>query len=189
MTFRNPLDNPDEFHFMVDIETLAIHPHAKVTEIGAAGMSYTEGHLNFFAHCWDRSGEEQPATIKWREENNLPWKNKNEALDLYAVLQDFSNWIKKSAGTRTPIFWCKGTDFDAVILGNKFKWYQMEVPWKYNNIRDMRTLLSLFPEYQTPKDQVVHHGLHDAIAQRNQVRSILKDMQNGVNAIRDIEEM
>lgn len=163
-----------EFHFMVDIETLAVSSNAAITEIGAISISPhpTDNTRidSFHEHCWDGYGDRDPKTIQWRLDNNLPWASSEEKT-VEAVLIDFCSWIKKVAAGREIYLWCKGTDFDAVIIKNAAAMREVELPWKYNSIRDLRTILHFFPQFKVPKELVKHDGLDDA---RVQMEALIK---------------
>jgi len=159
-----------EFHFMVDIETLAISSNAAITEIGCFGKARDGNNWFFRIECIDSTGEWSPHIFDWRLENHLPWatvSNSPDVVNCKEALLAFFEHIKFAADGRTPILWCKGTDFDAVILTNAARRYEIadQIPWKYNNINDVRTLLRLFPQFKVPHDQVKHNGLEDAILQ------------------------
>lgn len=159
-----------EFHFMVDIETLATTSHAAITEIGAVAKNPDGTNEFFHVHCVDTEGDYFQSTITWRRENNLPWPEPDEVSDtvpyIDIALTRFFTWIETKAAGRRPIFWCKGTDFDAVIISNAAKRNNIaELPWKYNDINDVRTLLRLWPQFKVPKELVKHNGLEDAVMQ------------------------
>jgi inhibitor of KinA sporulation pathway (predicted exonuclease) len=165
------LDHENEFHFMVDLETLATIPSAAITEIGAVAI---EGIDAFHTHCYDRLGQRDEDTVQWRYNNNLLWKNEREAPHISVALTEFFNWVEGKANGRPPILWCKGTDFDATIIKSACVNYSLSTPWKYNSIRDLRTLLSFFPQFVIPKSEVTHNALEDAAAQKRQLLQILE---------------
>lgn len=159
-----------DFHFMVDIETLATSNNAAITEIGAVSRNADETTEFFHIHCIDTEGEYSQSTLDWRRENNLHWATPDDVSDtvtaIDTALTRFFAWIETKAAGRRPILWCKGTDFDAVILTNAAKRNRIkELPWKYNDINDVRTLLRLWPQFKVPKELVKHNGLEDAIMQ------------------------
>jgi hypothetical protein len=168
------LDQETEFHFMVDLETLDTIPSAKITEIGACSIY---GTYMFHSHCSDPEGTTSVNTLEWRKAHDLPWQEPAKRVDL--VLVELFGWVNGIAGTRKPILWCKGTDFDAAIIKNCAERYGIgdQIPWSYNSVRDLRTLLSLFPEFKVPKESVIHNGLSDALQQAEQLRLIFKQME------------
>lgn len=157
-----------EFHFMVDIETLATSNNAAITEIGAVTFAQIGDGLEMFhIHCVDTGGEWSDSTVQWRKDNNLPWAGPGDAAgDIDYALKEFFAWIKQYAAGRRPVLWCKGTDFDAVIITNAARRNNIvELPWKYNDINDVRTLLRLWPQFKVSKEEVKHNGLTDAVMQ------------------------
>lgn len=168
-----------EFHFMVDIETLATSSNAAITEIGVMARN-TDGSNEFFhAHCIDNEGEWSQSTLDWRKENNLYWATQEmiRVPPIDYILNNFFEWIIHKAAGRRPILWCKGTDFDAVILSNAAKRNGIvELPWKYHDINDVRTLLRLWPQFKVPRDQVTHNALEDAVLQYTYLEKIAEHL-------------
>ena len=194
ITFLNC--DPEELHVMVDIETLSTSKDAAITEIGACIVG-SQGipaivQTTFHSTCVDPCGDTDEATIRWREANNLPWLSWNEVSapsifdpeHISVVLPKFFNWlndcVEKTEKTKL-IMWCKGTDFDKVILETAWDYRcyntnpsgaKMPIPWQYNNFHDLRTLLKVFPQFKVPKETVVHDGLQDSIQQAGQLVKI-----------------
>lgn len=157
-----------EFHFMVDIETLDTGNNAAITEIGAMSRQADGTNEFFHQHCIDDTGSWSQATLDWRTENKLFWARVGDVGvdNVQYALSNLFEWIIRKAAGRRPILWCKGTDFDAVILSNAAKRNGIkELPWKYNDVNDVRTLLRLWPQFKVPRELVKHNGLEDAIMQ------------------------
>jgi len=171
------LTQPNEIHFMLDLETLATTPDAAITEIGCVRL---DTGRTFNCHVIDTLGRRTPETILWRTENNLPWKHvvdaESNCYPLYTALGMFFDWLKLEANGAELVLWCKGTDFDKVIATAAAKSVDLIVPWKYNNFFDMRTLLKLFPQFKVPKEQVTHTALEDAILQACQLLKIAAEL-------------
>lgn len=162
-----------ECHIMVDLETLDLAPTARITEIGAINVfddfndpAYLNG---FHLDVHDPDGTMSMDTCTWRLDRNLSWKNEEEAYALHRALSLFGLWINEHRGRKELFVWCKGTDFDIPILRFAYARAYMITPWKYNNVRDVRTLLSLFPEYKIPEEMKPHKALGDAKNQANQL--------------------
>lgn len=167
------LANPDEVHFMLDLETLSVDPNAAITEIGCVRICTGR---TFHLHVVDPYGARSPETIIWRTENNLPWQTvvaqEHNCYGLYPALSMFFDWLQLEADGKEIVMWCKGTDFDKVIATAAAKTVDLKVPWKYSNFFDVRTLLKLFPEFKIPKEMVTHNALEDAILQARQLAEI-----------------
>lgn len=187
---------PGELHVVVDIESLATSKDAAITEIGACVIDthkfpvviYTVYH----SVCIDPNGDTNEDTIKWRKDNNLPWLPWDElnAISIFdpqhisVVLPKFFRWLAdqlKVTGKSKLIMWCKGTDFDKVILETAWEYRcyntnpaieKTPVPWEYNNFHDLRTLLKVFPQFNIAKELVKHTGLADALQQASQLIKI-----------------
>lgn len=64
--------------------------------------------------------------------------------------------------------WGNGSIFDIVILENYLKASNYDIPWKYYNVRDTRTLFDA-ADFVPPKFVGKHNALEDARAQANNV--------------------
>ena len=75
------------------------------------------------------------------------------------VLIEFCSWMPKES-----IVWANGIDFDLAILSDA---YDREIPWKYWNQRDVRTVvkLSLLDAKSVPFVGVKHNAKDDCIHQ------------------------
>lgn len=165
----------NELYIMLDIETLSTSHNACITEIGAVVVEKPE--IYFHQHCYDLSGDVSQSTLEWRRQNYLPHKPPNEVPGIANTLEDLFNWMKTlvTATGKELTIWCKGIDFDIIIIQNACKRYEItsQIPWKYNAIRDLRTLLAVFPQFKTPKELVKHNGLDDASDQAKVLNDIL----------------
>lgn len=187
-------------HVMVDIETLSLQPDALILSIGAVRFSeeglgetlYIEIDISdSLQHDRRVDGE----TLKWwisqdeKAKRVLTDRGKEiyGPLSLRAALGLFNDWIA-SSGIDDTIIWAKGPQFDIVVLEQSFKRLGFHIPWKYNNIRDFRTLLKLgtvqkelnyFEERLLFKDTVKHNALDDAMYQADLCRMILIELDLG----------
>jgi DNA polymerase III epsilon subunit-like protein len=161
---------------MVDIETMSVLPNAAILTIGAVkfnrmGLLPELSKCDTFYRritidsCINMGLTSSPDTIEWW--NNQDKEIKYEAFDnpdrivIGNALKEFAKWFKGS----TKI-WGHGDDFDCVILSNAFRVCNIDVPWKFWNTRDTRTLFDLanISIRDLPQDNA-HHALHDAYRQ------------------------
>lgn len=76
--------------------------------------------------------------------------------------------------------WGNGASFDNVILRNAYELSQIELPWRWSNDRDVRTIVDLGrdigfdPKRDLPFAGERHNALADAIHQANYVFAIYK---------------
>lgn len=156
-------------HIMVDIETLDVCPTAVILSIGACTLD----EIDTFYQELDTSSQYErtrsQSTIEWWSKQSIPMPA--GTVPIKDVLYNFKHWI--SALRAEPIIWCKGTDFDVAILANAFNQYSMGIPWKYNHIRDMRTLVKMHPQITHAPNLNPHHALQDALYQARQLRKLL----------------
>lgn len=162
-------------HIMVDIETLDTAPSAVILSIGACVISPNRFRPQFYGelavmdqHALGRTTS-QDTIDWWATQSNCP---KNGTFLLKPTLIEFANWI--AACTSNPIIWCKGTDFDVAILGHAYKQCELPTPWKYNAVRDFRTIKKMFSESVSTDiiNTAAHNALADAEYQADQLLSI-----------------
>jgi hypothetical protein len=169
---------------MVDLETLSVRPNAVILVIGAIkfnrGETWNENieqkdidKLDFFytriniTTCIQAGMHIDPATEKWWEQQdddvNYEALKNTDRVSLVNALKSFKKWFGNSYNKK---IWGNGSSFDCTILGEAYKKSNMEVPWKFFNERDLRTIMDLgkvnsfdLPQYQK------HHALWDCYRQ------------------------
>jgi len=165
----NPSKEP--VHFMVDIETLDTIPSAVILSVGACIICAAPelGPIfNYRVAVQSQSARTQSlnTVLWWREQGNCP---DDGIIPLYSVLDIFSGYLREQ--TERPIIWCKGTDFDTAILAHAYTRVGQPIPWKYNDVRDFRTVKKLFGNQLvvTAQNPNPHDALSDAIFQAQQL--------------------
>jgi hypothetical protein len=158
-------------HVMVDIETYDVAPSAVILSIGATEISLGGTSTPYFYTELDINTQfERTKSIDtmnwWAKQGNPPI---NGSLNIIDALGEFSSWLARFK--KTPIIWCKGTNFDVVILTHAFNQFSIPIPWKYNNVRDCRTVFKIAGI--TPK-KAGHNALDDAIAQAKDLKAAMK---------------
>lgn len=147
---------------MVDIESLSTEQNATILSIGAVVMDDAMDKT-FYLEINPRQGRDISIdTLEfWFKQPIKP--PLGGICPLNTVLIDFHKWLSSVSMTE---IWANGITFDITVLENAYKSTGITVPWKYNTMRDYRTLAALFPEVPKPifvGD--VHNALHDAIYQ------------------------
>lgn len=147
---------------VIDIETLSLKPNAVILSIGAIAESgetfYTEldwRHQKYHRHV-------DPETCMWWAKQTEQTPLQGEVL-LADGLMDLNYWLQDYERDSLYI-WARGPQFDVVILENAFEEAGIPVPWKYKNVRDVRTALSLSSITDLFKPTRKHHALEDARA-------------------------
>jgi len=165
---------PESMHFMVDIETLDTRPSSVILSVGicpvlaADRASYTSYYAELDPKQAGRT-QSMDTVYWWKEQTGCPDKGTKALADALLEIQNYFWQI-----TSKPIIWAKGIDFDTVILAHAYDSYRMRAPWKYNDVRDFRTVKKLFQDKIGPgiTNTMAHHALEDAIFQSEQLESI-----------------
>lgn len=66
------------------------------------------------------------------------------------------------------VFWSQGIDFDRRILENAFNRVGIEIPWKYYDWMDCRTVTALF-NIEHDRSKIVHSAYADCVNQINEL--------------------
>jgi len=170
---------------MIDIETMGTDNNSAIISIGAVFFNKEKIGREFYKIINLQSNLDvnlviNEDTVIWWEKQSLEAKkefsNITKAPDLTEVLNDFINFIKEENQIKKIKPWGNGAAFDIPILENAFKQCNLEIPWKYYNVKCFRTLKSLFKiDASKIKPNVLkHHSLNDAKYQAKYAQEIFK---------------
>lgn len=173
-------------HVMIDLETMATTPQAAVVSIGAVYFSPSTGELGDVLHlkldiaaaCKGRALD--PNTIKWwlgqgRSAREGLLKGGMECqINALTIL---ANFLKVDNVT----VWGNGSTFDISILEDWYRQLDIEIPWKYYNVRDMRTVVDLAEGIVDKNDfefeGIKHNALDDAKHQARVVSAMWRALR------------
>jgi len=162
---------------MFDLETLGVGPHSVVVSIGAARFNEVDEPRDKMALLLDL--EEQDSlgrkidlgTVTWwlkQDQKARDWNfDTNNRYPVDVALRAFTTFCQGA-----ELFWCRGTTFDVVLLEDLFKQYGMNVPWKFNQVRDVRSLDELDDGGDSLVGVVAHKPLDDCLMQIAQVQRV-----------------
>jgi len=168
---------------MIDLETLATVPGSHVLSIGVVDMN---NHNNTFYHTVEGKNQNRItdySTIKWwlkqSEEAIKSATSRTYVLDLPDMLTSLTEFIETFKLTHP---WAHGSCFDIMILEDAYRQHDMEIPWKFWNIRDTRTLFDICHRITgrtlKPNREGTHHSaLDDAVFQAQWVADIRKILE------------
>ena len=158
---------------MIDIETLGKGPNSVILSIGAVQFDIETGDIldEFYQvvnpqTCIDIGMEMDIDTILW-------WIKKDVAGSLLFEINENASDIETSLialamfvtfGEEDVRIWAKSPRFDIVILESAYKRCDIEYPWSYNRIMDLRTLMEIY-DGDRPKFDIQgfkHNALYDA---------------------------
>ncbi|MCX0428022.1 3'-5' exonuclease [Aeromonas veronii] len=181
---------------VVDTETLATDKRALVLTLSAVrfnryaaelGLSFDNGepfmdgettlHLKLNVTEQLLAGRTvDPGTVKW-------WNGRGDAarasiinghsVSTREALALFSGFVQGAQ------MFARGTDFDPPILASLFEDFGLPVPWRFNQVRDVRTYIDALSggtkgyleNWQAPDWFVSHNSLHDCIRDAMQMQN------------------
>lgn len=162
---------------MIDIEGLGTGPDTTILTIAAQSFDpLGTGYYDQYYYCRvDLESQEgrsiQQSTIDWwatqpaesrdeafSEDNRIPLRQALEELGRIA-------WQSKR-------IWANGPTYDMNILEHAYKSLDMHIPWQFYNVRDARTVYSLYPDLAKPP--ISHHALEDCRRQIDLLQTTLK---------------
>jgi hypothetical protein len=170
---------------MIDIETLSTKPNALILTIGAIKFNRNDDLKNiedletFYVRidqnsCKKLNMDISKETLNWWLLQ--PEKYKYEALlnkdriNIDEGLKKLSNFLKNS-----NYVWSHSPNFDCVILENAYRTCNLEIPWKFYNLRDTRTVYDLGNVSLKTLAENKHHALYDCY---NQIFVLKKAFKN-----------
>lgn len=143
-----------------DLETVATTANAAVMQVAAVVWDRDAASNPFLLYdsfvfnehvdlrsCVVDGFDFDQQTVQWWSQRSDAAKHavtKGQAYHVKDVFTSFINWIDgvvrktEASGTR---LWCQGMDFDTAILKNIFRKYGLQLPVKYQQFRDCRTVI------------------------------------------------
>lgn len=162
---------------MIDIETLGTGDDAVILEIGAVCFDREEELMGpewemIVDHVQQPGRVICPKTLQWwlDEKRIGHFQELTKGSDTKPLLWHALNELRAFLGRHLKEggeVWAKG-NFDARLLEHAFKADEIEVPWKYFQVRELRTVLKV-AGVAVSKDATVHRALVDAREQVEQL--------------------
>lgn len=172
---------------MVDLETLSVKNNAIILTIGAIKFQRNKQWPDTYSitdipdknifyrrinitSCEKIGLHRDPSTESWWKKQDLEAYNEafgyeSERVDIKVALREFSKWF----GISTYI-WGNGSIFDITILSEAYLRCNLDVPWKFYNVRDLRTILDICNIKSCSLNTNKHNALYDCFFQ-------IKDIQ------------
>lgn len=163
---------------MVDLETLSTSMDAHVLTIGAVAFDFW-GNIKEefyrrieFDSCARLGLRRDEKTLKWWD--NQPAEARAEVfsednrLHIKDALLEFNKFWIANKGEK---LWCNGANFDEPILSTIYEKLNLEKPWKFWNVRCLRTYIDIVGLSMKDFGFTAHHALADC---KNQVLAYKK---------------
>jgi len=173
-------DNCAVTHVMLDLETLGTKPGCSIASIGAVSFDPIAGSIGakFLARislqsCDDAGLHMDAKTVHWWMQQSEKARANTffgERTTLERAIFAFGGWWHDNAGPDTKL-WAHGATFDPGIMEAAYLAIGEAVPWKFNLVRDTRTIFDVSGvDVNIYRDPDSHHSaLKDAEAQAHAV--------------------
>lgn len=159
-------------HVMIDLETMGTDAGCAIISIGAVAFDPLSGHMDessFYEavslkSCMDIGLTVDPGTVLWwMQQSDEARKAASAGVTMLPrVLADFTGWF---TGKGAQFLWCHGATFDAPILAAAYKAAGHQLPWKFWDVRDTRTIYDLANVRPDRSAGTHHNALDDAKTQ------------------------
>lgn len=179
-------------HLMIDLETMGTDADAVICSIGACFFDPTTGEVGdqYYTRIEWEDGVQTGRSTTINTQGFWAKQGKEVAKEIFdhenrATLEDtldhFKGWVLDRS--KSAIVWGNGATFDISMLENAYGGGDFS-PWKFWNIRDVRTICELadhkinkksFPFVGAP-----HHALDDSLHQVKYVSAMYKFLK-GIN--------
>lgn len=163
---------------MIDIEGLGTGPDTTILTIAAQAFDpLSSGYYDQHYYCRvDLESQEgrsiQQSTIDWWATQPAESREEAFAEDGRVPLQQALEELGRIAWHARRI-WANGPTYDMNILEHAYKSLGMNIPWQFYNVRDARTVYSLWPNLSKPP--ISHHALEDC---RRQIDLLQQTLQH-----------
>lgn len=159
---------------MIDLETMGTKPNSAIIAIGAVFFDRKTGETGaeFYREislesCQSVGMDIDASTVIWwmKQSDNARYKfyTNEDAQHIGFALGEFAAWIDSNSNDYNITPWGNGATFDISMLESAFNRLDVNTPWAFWNVRDVRTVVDLCD----CRDQVVfdgtpHYALDDA---------------------------
>ena len=170
---------------MLDIETLSTKPNALILTIGAIKFNRNQDIKNieeletFYVRidknsCKNLNMDISKETLDWWHSQSEEYKYEallnKDRVNIDIGLKNLSKFIGN-----TKYIWSNSPNFDCVILEYAYRVCNLEIPWKFYNLRDTRTVYDLGNVSLKTIGKTKHHALYDCY---NQILTLNQAFKN-----------
>jgi hypothetical protein len=167
---------------MLDLETMGNGKDGAIVAIGA--FTWPQGEIldkakigHFYKNVELGSSLEKGMTITpstiywWLAQSEMARKSILEnATSLPVALEGLRHFVRAS---KVDHVWCHKS-FDAVIIDEAYMLCELQRPWAYRDVKDLRTMAWKYPYIiQEYNQELAHNALNDAIRQAHYLEAML----------------
>ena len=177
-------------NLMLDIETYATTMDACVMTIGAVVFDKRgKIHASFYRRIRGESCDalglyRDPKTVEFwthqSQSSRLELETDTDRVDIKDAVNDFTVFWKDN---NCSFLWCNGANFDEPIMSTVYHKLGIEKPWRFFNVRCVRTLLSMARIKTGDLGPTTHHAIEDCKKQITGVIMSLKILNISLSSI------
>lgn len=170
------------YDVMIDIETLGLCDAAVILQIGAVGQFKDTKQFGIIREDFCRTLDEDLQPTRTKQTSTLEWWGQQDpttamsvmsgVYSLPAALESLNAWIYSLPVPTTMCRFLAKGNLDFRVLEHAYKEAGIEVPWKYWQLVDLRSLQAAFPQVTPTTPDVPHDALSDAYAQMTTLEEI-----------------
>lgn len=176
-------------NIMFDLETLDSKNTAVILSIAAVEFNKDTGDIGGKLHlrvdiqsCLDEGLTVGADTFIWWLQQSEEARKKIysvKGIPLEDALTQVFKFVKDCGNN--VVVWGNGSTFDISILENAMYKFFSELPWKFWNVNDVRTIVALNPDIKKNLnfEGIAHDALFDCIHQIKYLTDTLKSIKNG----------
>ena len=167
-------------HVMLDLETMGTRSDAAIVAIGAVRFNFdNESTEPFYVNvnlqsCINAGLRVDGSTIMWwmqQSDDARAMFDRTDDADLYEALSQFNHFYDPG-----DCLWSNGANFDPVVLENAYRAVERRVPWKFYDVRCVRTICALAEAmgYERPVfEGTPHNAIDDCMYQITYLKEAL----------------
>lgn len=178
---------------MIDLETLGTQANTYIVTLAAVAFMPSVGKVAYeFYEKIDVDSYPKTGAFSFDFQTLAWWMNqsvaaRNEAFsgtprkNIEVVLRNLAKWIRELTPNPDGVkVWSQGAGFDIPVLEYTMRYFNIEVPWKFWNVRDTRTLYDVagisYSKVVPPAGAVAHNALADCLKQVEAVRQSMEKL-------------
>jgi len=181
----------------LDLETLDVVQDAHIASIGYSIFNLYTGEILLTKELMIDMEEAQPgrsisgSTVKWwlkqsDDARNRITRSYNDSCAVFSLSEALLVFSKDIDSYSSNTIWGNGSIFDVAIVESAFNSCSMFIPWKFFNVRDMRTIVAIaenlgFDKQSVKREGVYHSSGDDAKYQAQVISSAYRYMASNMN--------
>lgn len=180
--------NTEINHIMIDLETLSTNTNAAIISIAAVAFNIKTGETGETFECYITPSEWGKHDRHINGETILWWFNQpakarkrfntKETVGLKNALLNLKSFINRNKCDGKIVVWGNGSTMDITVLQSAYEYFDINMPWNFNEVNDVRTIVALNPKIkrETEFKGVKHNAVDDCKHQINYLVNTIKSL-------------